>query len=175
MFIHWKSIGQKRDFFFLLERKNNSILPPCTNYSSPFIYPEERKFVVMPKYFSKMYGYFQIQETRSKKDGELRDKFVPYVEQESGSCPLDWTIPYTQMLIWYFSNNFDIYYYVGKLPKQHFSVWLVSNQGDEILFLLKFNEVRISEWNLNVLILTNSLNIPQATSLRFSMIKFFFY
>ena len=30
--------------------------------------------------------------------------------------------PYTPMLIWYFSNNLDIYDYVGKLPEQHFSV-----------------------------------------------------
>ena len=52
------------------------------------------------------------------------------------------------MLIWYFSNNLDIYDYVGKLPKQHFSVQLFSNPGDKILFLLKFNEARISEWNL---------------------------
>ena len=56
--------------------------------------------------------------------------------------------PYIQMLIWYFSNNLDIYYYVRKLPKQNFSVWLFSNPGDTILFLLKFNEARISEWNL---------------------------
>jgi hypothetical protein len=41
------------------------------------------------------------------------------------------------MLIWYFSNNLDIYDCVGKLPKQHFSVWLVCNPGDTILFLLK--------------------------------------
>ena len=53
------------------------------------------------------------------------------------------------MLIWYFSNNLYIWYYVGKLPEQHFSVWLFSNPGDNILFLLKFNEARISEWNLD--------------------------
>ena len=52
------------------------------------------------------------------------------------------------MLMWYFSNNLDIYDYVGKLPKQHFSVWLFSNPGDKILFMLKFNEARISEWNV---------------------------
>ena len=52
------------------------------------------------------------------------------------------------MLIWYFSNNLDIYYYVGKLPQQHFSVWLFWNPGDKILSLLKFDEARISEWNL---------------------------
>ena len=53
------------------------------------------------------------------------------------------------MLIWYFSNNLDIYYYVGKLLKQHFSVWLFTNPGDKILFLLKFDEARISEWNIS--------------------------
>ena len=52
------------------------------------------------------------------------------------------------MLIWYFSNNLDIFNYVGKLTKQHFSVWLFSNPGDNILFLLKFSEARISELNI---------------------------
>ena len=54
------------------------------------------------------------------------------------------------MLIWYLSNNLDIYDYVGKLPEQHFSVWLFSNPGDNKLFLLKFNEARISEWNIYI-------------------------
>ena len=53
------------------------------------------------------------------------------------------------MLIWYFSNNLDMYDYVGKLPEPHFSVWLFSNPGDKILFFLKFNEARISEWNID--------------------------
>ena len=52
------------------------------------------------------------------------------------------------MLIWYFSNNLDVYDYVGKLPEQLFSVQLFSNPVDKISFLLKFNEVRISEWNI---------------------------
>ena len=52
------------------------------------------------------------------------------------------------MLIWYFSNNLDIYDYVGKLPEPHFSVWLFFNPGDKILLVLKFNEARISEWNV---------------------------
>ena len=47
------------------------------------------------------------------------------------------------MLIWYFSNKLDIYDYVGKLPEEHFNVWLFSNPGDSILFLLKFNEARV--------------------------------
>ena len=46
------------------------------------------------------------------------------------------------MLIWYFSNNLDVYDYVGKQPEQHFSVCLFSNPGDTILFLLTFNEAR---------------------------------
>ena len=54
------------------------------------------------------------------------------------------------MFIWYFSNILDVYDYVGKLPYQHFSVWLFSNPGDKILFLLKFNEAKISEWNLYI-------------------------
>ena len=36
------------------------------------------------------------------------------------------------MLIWYFSNNLDIYDYVWKLPEQHLSVWFFSNPGDKI-------------------------------------------
>ena len=47
-----------------------------------------------------------------------------------------------------FSNKLDIYNYVGKLPEKHFSVWLFSHPGDNILFFLKFNEARILEWNL---------------------------
>ena len=57
---------------------------------------------------------------------------------------------------WYFSNNLDIYDYVGKLPEQYLSVWLFSNPGDKILFLLKFNEARISECNI---CMTDSANI----------------
>ena len=56
--------------------------------------------------------------------------------------------PYIQMLIWYFSINLGLYDNVGKLPKQHFCVRLFSNPGDNILFLLKFHEARISEWNV---------------------------
>ena len=37
---------------------------------------------------------------------------VPWIGEE----------PYIPMLIWYFSNHLDIYYYVGKLPEQHFSI-----------------------------------------------------
>ena len=39
-----------------------------------------------------MCGYSQIQGTKSKKDEELREKSVPYFQQESGPCPLDWRI-----------------------------------------------------------------------------------
>ena len=39
-----------------------------------------------------IYGYSQIQGTRSKKDAELMDKSVPYFQQESHPCPLDWRI-----------------------------------------------------------------------------------
>ena len=49
------------------------------------------------------------------------------------------------MLIWYFSNNLDIYEYVGKLPDHLFIVCWFSDPGDKILFVLKFNEARISE------------------------------
>ena len=52
------------------------------------------------------------------------------------------------MLFWQLSNIIIYVKIVGKLPKQHLSVWLFSNPGDKILFLLKFNEARILEWNL---------------------------
>ena len=53
------------------------------------------------------------------------------------------------MLIWYFSNNLDKYDYVGKLLEQHFCVSLFSNPWTKLLSLLKFNEARISEWNID--------------------------
>ena len=56
-----------------------------------------------------MYGYSQIQGTRFTKDGKLRDKSVPFFQQESGPVPWIGELTYTQMLIWYFSNNLDIY------------------------------------------------------------------
>ena len=38
------------------------------------------------------HGYSPIQGTWSKKGGELLDKYVPYFQQESGPCHLDWRI-----------------------------------------------------------------------------------
>ena len=40
---------------------------------------------------------------------------------------------------WYviFSNNIDIYDYVGKLSEQHFSVWLFSNPGDFFFIIVE--------------------------------------
>ena len=96
-----------------------------------------------------MYGFSQIQGTRSKKDWELYDKSVPYFHQESGPCPLDWRKTIHSNVDLVFSNNLDMY--VAELPEQHFSVWLFSNPGNKIFFLLKFNEAKISEWNINVL------------------------
>ena len=64
------------------------------------------------------------------------------------------------MLVWYFFNNLDIYDYVGKLPEQQFSVWLFSNPGDNILFLLKIIEARISEWNIYKSVSPFLKNIP---------------
>ena len=66
------------------------------------------------------------------------------------------------MLTWYFSNKLDIYDFVGKMPEQHFSVWLFSNPGDNMLFLLKFNGARISEWHLCILLM--SLSCPGGLS-----------
>ena len=55
------------------------------------------------------------------------------------------------MLIWCFFDDLEIYDYVGKLPKQHFSLFLFSNPGNKILLLWKFNKARISEWNIAIL------------------------
>ena len=63
------------------------------------------------------------------------------------------------MLIGYFSNILDIHEYVGKLREQHFSVWMFSNPGDKILFLLKFNEARISEGNIREMLYTGFLDV----------------
>ena len=90
----------------------------------------------------------QIQGTRSKKDEKLREKSVPYFQQESGP----WRITIHSNVDLVFFNNLDKYDYVGKLPEQHFSVWMFSNPGDNILFLLKFNKARISEWNITILL-----------------------
>ena len=50
-----------------------------------------------------MYGNSQIQGTKSIKDGELRDNSVPYFQQESKPCPLDWRIT----IHW----NFDLVFF----------------------------------------------------------------
>ena len=76
------------------------------------------------------------------------ESVAPYFTIFLKIVPWIWEKPYIQMFIWYFSNNLDIYHNVGKLGEQHFSVWLFSRPGDKILFLLKFNEARISEWNV---------------------------
>ena len=101
--------------------ENNQILKCCSGN--------------FPTWFS------QIQGTRSEKDGELRDKSVLYFQQQSGPCPLVLENKHTLQCWSVFFNNFDMHDYVWKL---HFSVWLFSNSGDKVLFLLKFNEVRIS-------------------------------
>ena len=76
-------------------------------------------------------------------------QICPVLSTRTGPCPLDWRITAHSIINLVFSSYLDIYDYVGKLPEQHFSVWLCSNPGDNILFLLKFNEARISEWILD--------------------------
>ena len=92
-----------------------------------------------------MYRYSQIQGTRSKKMKNYGTNLSRTFNNNLDLIPWIGEQPYTQMLIWYFSNNLDIYDYVGKLPEHNFSVWLFYNPGDKILYLLKFNEARISE------------------------------
>ena len=91
-----------------------------------------------------VYGFSPILGTRSRFLLNVWDIFVPWFSIFFGPCPLDLRITIYSNVDLVCSNNLDIYDYVGKLPEQHFSVWLFSNPGDKMLFLLKFNEVRIS-------------------------------
>ena len=87
-----------------------------------------------------------------------QDKVQILVESMGQICPvvlhLFWTLSprfgNTQTFKYWFSIFPTIltYDYVGKLPEQHFSVWLFLNPGNKILFLLKFIEARISEWSV---------------------------
>ena len=107
-----------------------------------------------------MYGYSQIPGTKSKKDEKLRDKSVPYFQQESGPLSPGLENNHTlKCLSGIFSNDLDIFDYVGNLPEQHFSVWLFSNPGDRILFLLKFNEARITEWKVSKIFMKPELRL----------------
>ena len=54
-----------------------------------------------------------------------------------GPCPLDWKITKQKILVQHCSNKPDIYNYVGKLPEQHFNVWVFSNLGEKILTLVE--------------------------------------
>ena len=57
-----------------------------------------------------MFRYSQIQGTRSKKDGELRDRSVPYFQQESGPCPLDWrTTIHSNVDLVFFQQSWHIW------------------------------------------------------------------
>ena len=51
----------------------------------------------------------KIKVVNVAKVGELRDKSVPYFQQEYDLFPWIGEQPYIQMLILYFSNNLDIY------------------------------------------------------------------
>jgi hypothetical protein len=50
--------------------------------------------------------------------------------------------PYTQMLIWYFSNNLNIYDYVGKLPEQHWSMVVLQSRAQHY-FLVESQDLRV--------------------------------
>ena len=73
-----------------------------------------------------MYCCSQIKETNGTNLSPTFNKnqdLVPWIGEQ----------PYVEMLVLHFSNNPDIYGHVGKLPEQHFNVWLFSNPGDNIL------------------------------------------
>ena len=48
--------------------------------------------------------------------------FVPLIREE----------PYTEMLLWQFSNTIIYVKIVGKIPYQYLNVWLFSNLGDKV-------------------------------------------
>ena len=119
--IHWN--------VFLAIFQHNRIRPACSkNTRSTF-----ECMVILKSRGQGLYSCWKYWTDWSRGSQSFLD-IVPWIGE----------YPYT--LMWYFSNNLDIYDYVGKLPEQHFSVWLFSNPGDKILFLLKFNEARILEW-----------------------------
>ena len=95
-----------------------------------------------------MWDYSQIQGTRSKKDWELQDKSVPYFQQESGPCPLDWriTIHSTVDLV-VFQQSWHTWF-CWKIARTTFQCMFVPQSRGFFLLLLKFIEARISEWNI---------------------------
>ena len=98
-----------------------------------------------------MCDYSQIQGKRSKKDRKLWDKPVPYFQQESGPCPLDWRITiHSNVDLVFFQQSWHIWL-CWKISRTTFQCMIVLQfQGTKINFLLKFNEARISEWNITV-------------------------
>ena len=87
------------------------------------------------------------------------DKVQIIVESTGQVCPVVLHLVWTLSPV--FENNHTFKCWSGIFPtiltymimlenyqKKHFSVLLFSIPGDKILFLLTFNEARISEWNL---------------------------
>ena len=90
-----------------------------------------------------MKSYSQTQGSRSKKDGELLDKSVPYFQQESGPCPLDCkiTIQSNGDLV-FFQKSWRIWS-CGKIARTTFQCMVVfaSKIQSKNLFLLKFCDI----------------------------------
>ena len=84
------SLNFNKNKFLSPGLKNNHTLKCCSGNFPTYSYMSR----LLEKYQINilMYGYSQIQKTRSKQDGELQDKSVPYFQQESGPWPLDWRI-----------------------------------------------------------------------------------
>ena len=102
---------------------------------------------------------FQKQHFKSLFFSNPGDKVMILVKSRGYICPILFTLfriltpglentNTLKCLKLNFSNYLDMNICVEKFSKQHFNVWLFSNPGDKFLFLLKFYEVRISEWNI---------------------------
>ena len=70
----------------------------------------------------------------------LRSTGFNKFRQEKSVVPWIGEQPYTEMLFWQFSNIFIYVKIIGKILDQHLSVWLFSNLGEKVQFLLKVQD-----------------------------------
>ena len=79
-----------------------------------------------------MYNFSPIQGTRTKMMKTQRTNPSPTFNQDQDLVPWIGGQLYIEILNMYFSNIRDISGYVGKLPEQHFNVWMCSNPMNNI-------------------------------------------
>ena len=97
-----------------------------------------------------VYRSSSVMGTKSLKNGKLLDKSVPYTWKELWPCPLDWrTTTHCNIGPAFFHSPWYIW------PKQHFNVWLLSNQGNKFLVLVEIlwrqdHRVEQKQWNVEI-------------------------